>query len=167
MKHLVSNGYGLSPSSLIILTSGVKSVHSINKQVRTKHCMQHLKCGILRVGEKRIPTLLSQQTFFTFTLNVKLYVIQKRIVYDPHICYLIVKCSPFNCELWNVVDSGKQRNLVNQKTSNKSYIENFIFQEIWKHFSKKLKDSNMNLFLVSLCFKNLILFISIIVWANL
>ena len=66
-------------------------------------------------------------------------VIQQRIVFDPHICDLIVKCSLSNCELWNVVDSGKQRNLVEQKTGHKSSIENFIFQKISKHFFKKLK----------------------------
>ena len=100
MKHLVSNGYGLPPSSLIILTSGVKSVHSINKQVRTKHCMQHLKCGnehILRVGEKRIPTLLSQQTFSTFTLNVKIVCYSKENRLRS--TYLLSDCEMFSVQL--------------------------------------------------------------------
>ena len=100
---------------------------------KMKNILQHLFCSAV---DQTMCWSNIKETYYgivtlEFRWKVKI-VLDKRVLFDRgfYAIQIFVKCSMFNCELWNVVDFQKQRNLVKQKTGNKSKIENSIFQRL-------------------------------------
>ena len=95
---------------LIILTWRVKSVHSINKQVRTKHCMQRKRNCRLWKKNLNIATTINKPQSQRLTKTSEVCKIQNNILHHLYILLCTPKwvlncmqnCMLFNWELYAI-----------------------------------------------------------------